>query len=127
MRIFKILAIAATMLVACTSCMKEKEQNYVFGAVCSANNTVSDADFTAMSELVKDVQYFNDTHSYFGYYYDVVQLAANDFQEACKQVDAEAIMSHLKSEETFMVTLVANDTGEVIMYYVVTPDSSASE
>ncbi len=128
MRIFKLLAIAATMLIACTSCIKDKEQNYTFTTVCSANNTVSQEDFDAMTECVKAVPYFTESHSYFGFYEDIVQNAANDFVKACDELDGDAIKSHLKGEETFSIILVSNGTGEMLLTcYISLKDVGTSE
>lgn len=128
MRIFKLLAIAATMLVACTSCIKDKEQNYSFYTICSGTNTISNEDFEAMPECVKAVPYFTESHSYFGFYEEIVQLAANDFVKACDELDGDAIKSHLKGEETFSIILISNGTGEMLLTcYISLNENQTSE
>lgn len=127
MRIFKLLAIAATMLLACTSCMKEKEQNFSFVSVSSASNTISEEDLKAMADYVKTFEWFTKSHSYFGYYDDVVKLAADDFVNACKDIDKDVILSHLKVGEAFTIMLIAEKSGEILIYYNLTPENPEKE
>lgn len=121
MRIFKLLAVAATMLFACMSCMKDTERNYSFSSICSTNNTVSQEDFEAMTACVKKVAYFTGPHSYFGFYNDAVQLAAKDFMKACEDLDEKTIKSYLKKDEAFSVILVSNGTGEMLLTCFISP------
>ena len=128
MRFFKILALVS-MLAISSACMKEEEQNFVFTCACSATNTVSQEDFTALTEYCKAHPYFSEAHSYFGFYDEVINLAAKDFMTACNELDEDHITSYLKYGEQFTLTLVNDKSGEVILtcYFTQTEQGSESE
>lgn len=128
-RIITILSFAAVVVASlmCTSCFKEKEQDYKFSYSCQYA-IEDEAVVKTVLDYFKTVAdgYFAASESHFGTSTAACELAMKGFEEHYKAIDGDYIESLLKEGEYVCLVLTCINNNITVAYIMWTNDSEGT-